>query len=103
MFIARAIGRAQALLRHVRSALAAQRSTRTRPLVRAWMDDAVEHLARMEYTCALDVLDDNPEGIGPNRLARLLSMAKQSADYLTHEATNAMRRAGVALGDAAGH
>jgi hypothetical protein len=39
----------------------------------------------MEYTCALDVLDDNPEGIGPNRLARLLGMAKQSADYLTHE------------------
>ena len=24
---------------------------------------------------ALDVLDDSPEGIGPNRLARLLGMA----------------------------
>jgi hypothetical protein len=70
-------------------------------LVRAWMDDAVEHLARMEYTCALDVLDDNPEGIGPNRLARLLGMAKQSADYLTHEARDAMRDTGVALGEAA--
>jgi hypothetical protein len=70
-------------------------------LVRAWMDDAVEHLARMEYTCALDVLDDNPEGIGPNRLARLLGMAKQSADYLTHVARAAMRHAGEMLGDAA--
>ena len=28
------------------------------------IDDAVDHLARMEYTCALDVLDDNAEGIG---------------------------------------
>jgi hypothetical protein len=70
-------------------------------LVRAWMDDAVEYLARMEYTCALDVLDDNPEGIGPNRLARLLGMAKQSADYLTHEARGAMRGAGGSLGGAA--
>lgn len=69
-------------------------------LVRAWIDDAVEHLARMEYTCALDVLDDNPEGIGPNRLARLLGMAKQSADYLTGEARHAMRRNGGALGTA---
>jgi hypothetical protein len=70
-------------------------------LVRAWMDDAVDHLARMEYTCALDVLDDNPEGIGPNRLARLLGMAKQSADYLTGEAKEAMRTAGVRMGTAA--
>jgi hypothetical protein len=38
-------------------------------------------LARMGYTCALHVVDVNPEGIGPNRLARLLYMAKQSADY----------------------
>ena len=70
-------------------------------LVRVWIDEAIEHLARMEYTCALDVLDDNPEGIGPNRLARLLGMAKQSADYLTGEARTAMRRAGVALGEGA--
>jgi hypothetical protein len=55
----------------------------------------------MEYTCALDVLDDNPEGIGPNRLARLLGMAKQSADYLTGQARTAMARNGVALGASA--
>jgi hypothetical protein len=71
-------------------------------LVGAWIDDAIDHLARMEYTCALDVLDDNPEGIGPNRLARLLGMAKQSADYLTHEARAAMRERGAELGAAAG-
>jgi hypothetical protein len=70
-------------------------------LVRAWMDDAVEHLARMEYTCALDVLDDNPEGIGPNRLARLLGMAKQSADYLTNDARATMKLRGVGLASAA--
>jgi hypothetical protein len=56
----------------------------------------------MEYTCALDVLDDNPEGVGPNRLARWLGMAKQSADYLTNEAKGAMRNGGVAQGDASG-
>jgi hypothetical protein len=70
-------------------------------LVQVWIDDAIEHLARMEYTCALDVVDDNPEGIGPNRLARLLFMAKQSADYLTGAARSAMKQAGVALGSAA--
>jgi hypothetical protein len=54
----------------------------------------------MEYTCALDAPDDNLEGIGPNQLARLPGMAKQSADYLTHGARNAMREAGEVLGNA---
>jgi hypothetical protein len=47
--------------------------------------EEVQSPPRIEYTCALDVLDENPEGIGPNRVARLLGMAKQSADYLTVE------------------
>jgi hypothetical protein len=52
------------------------RSSAAEHVVRRWIDDAVEALALLEYTCALDVVDDHPDGIGPRRLAAILRSNK---------------------------
>lgn len=43
-------------------------------IVRAWIRDAVEHLDAMEYTCALDVADDHPDGYPLVGVAELLGV-----------------------------
>lgn len=39
------------------------RSSAAEQLVRAWIDDALELLTRMRYTCALDVVEAFPDGL----------------------------------------
>jgi hypothetical protein len=47
-------------------------------LVRTWIDDAIELLEAMPYTCELDIVDDNPDGLGPTAVGRLLNCTKQA-------------------------
>lgn len=67
------------------------RSSAALVLVRAWIDDAVEHLAGMEYSCELDVLDDYPDGIYPAHIARLLGVSEQLVDRDVRRLTPLLR------------
>ncbi|MGN6107941.1 MAG: hypothetical protein ACTHU0_22725 [Kofleriaceae bacterium] len=49
-------------------------------LVRLWIDDAVELLSSMRYTCALDVVDDYPDGIFPSAIGMLLGISEQAVE-----------------------
>ena len=42
--------------------------------VGSWIDDALEHLATMEHTCALDVSDANPDGMQLADIGRALGV-----------------------------
>jgi hypothetical protein len=68
------------------------RSSAAVDVVRGWIDDAVEQLSRLEYTCALDVADAFPEGIPTRRLARILWVTRQQAET---EARAALARSEV--------
>lgn len=45
-------------------------------LVRTWIDDAVELLPRLRYTCALDVADDYPDGLAAHSIGMLLGVGE---------------------------
>lgn len=51
-----------------------------RDLVRIWIDDAVELLQRMRYTCALDVVDEYPDGIPPSSVAWIFGLTEPTID-----------------------
>lgn len=55
-------------------------------LVRTWMDEAVEALSRMRYTCALDVARDYPDGAPTSLVAQLLGLSEQAIDAEVREA-----------------
>jgi len=48
--------------------------------VRTWIDEAVELLSYMPYTCALDVVDAFPDGLSPRRVGWLLAVTEQAID-----------------------
>jgi hypothetical protein len=39
-----------------------------------WIDDAVEQLSKMMYTCSLDVVRDCPNGLAESSVAFLLGV-----------------------------
>jgi hypothetical protein len=49
-------------------------------LVHVWIDEAVEALSLMRYTCSLDVVDDYPDGIPPSGIAFLLGVTEEAID-----------------------
>lgn len=49
-------------------------------IVQRWIADAVEHLAAMEATCALDVPQRYPGGLPSVRVGRMLGVAKQQIE-----------------------
>jgi hypothetical protein len=51
-------------------------------LVRVWIDDAVELLSRMRYTCALDVVDDYPDGLPAGSVGWLLGVTAQAIEQV---------------------
>lgn len=57
-------------------------------VVQKWIDDAVESLSNMLYTCSLDVADDYPDGIAESSVAVLLGV--------TEHAINAEAKAALA-------
>lgn len=58
-------------------------------LVRTWIDNAVEELSRMEYTCSLDVARDYPQGVPEWFVARLLGV---TTDAISKELKGIARR-----------
>jgi hypothetical protein len=56
------------------------RSSAAAAIVRNWIDEAVELLSYMPYTCALDVVDDFPDGLSPRRVGWLLAVTEQAID-----------------------
>lgn len=55
-------------------------------VVRRWIDDAVEQLSSMMYTCSLDVARDYPDGIAENSVAYLLGVSHQAVSAETKAA-----------------
>lgn len=50
-------------------------------LFRIWLDDALEHLAgAMPYTCALDVVEDFPDGLSSRRVGLFFGVSEQQID-----------------------
>jgi hypothetical protein len=49
-----------------------------RELVQTWIDDAVELLPRMRYTCSLDVAEDYPDGVSESSVAWLLGVTESA-------------------------
>jgi hypothetical protein len=62
--------------------------------VRVWMDDALERLQSMRWTCALDVVDAHPDGISAAAIGRILGVSEQAIDAELHKPSlrDAMRR-----------
>jgi hypothetical protein len=56
------------------------RSSAAAEIVRAWIDEAVELLSYMPYTCSLDVVDAFPDGLSPRRVGWLLAVTEQAID-----------------------
>jgi hypothetical protein len=56
------------------------RSSAAAHLVRQWIDDAVEALSLMLYTCSLDVVDDFPGGAPDDVIAQVLGVHEQLID-----------------------
>jgi hypothetical protein len=47
--------------------------------VRQWIDDAVEQLAGMRYSCALDVADEYPDGLTGRGVGLVLAISEKAA------------------------
>lgn len=73
-------------------------SSAAEALVRVWLDDAIELLARLRYSCALDVIDDYPQGIPDSALGELLGVTRQASHALTARGLVRLR-AGLDLDD----
>lgn len=56
------------------------RSSAAARVVQMWIDDAVEALSRMRYTCSLDVAEAYPDGLPDHALAQLLGCHEQLVD-----------------------
>ena len=55
-------------------------------MVQRWIDDAVEQLSGMMYTCGLDVVRDYPDGLAESSVAFLLGVAEQAINAETRAA-----------------
>lgn len=52
-------------------------------VVQRWIDDAVEQLSSMMYTCSLDVARDYPDGLSESSVAFLLGVTEQAINQET--------------------
>jgi hypothetical protein len=59
-----------------RSGLAA---TAAHHVVERWIDDAVEQLQSMRYTCALDIADEYPDGLTERSVGLVLGVSERAA------------------------
>ena len=60
-------------------------------VVQHWIDDAVEQLSNMMYTCSLDVPRDYPDGLSESSVAFLLGVTEQAINAETQSALNRFR------------
>lgn len=61
-------------------------SSAAEALVHVWIDDALEQLQRMPYTCTFDVVADYPDGLPPSLLAPILGVSVHAIDKETRAA-----------------
>jgi hypothetical protein len=54
-------------------------SSAAQGLVEQWIDDAVEQLAGMRHTCALDVADEYPDGLTERSVGLVLGVTEKAA------------------------
>jgi hypothetical protein len=54
-------------------------ATATHHVVGQWIDDAVEQLQSMRYTCALDIADEYPDGITELSVGLVLGVSEKAA------------------------
>jgi len=54
-------------------------ATAAHHVVEQWIDDAVEQLQGMRYTCALDIADDYPDGITERSVGLVLGVSERAA------------------------
>lgn len=60
-------------------------------VVQRWIDDAVEQLSSMLYTCSLDVARDYPDGLSESSVAFLLGVTEQAINQETHSALHKLK------------
>jgi hypothetical protein len=60
-------------------------------VVQRWIDDAVEQLSSMMYTCSLDVARDYPDGLAESSVALLLGVTEQAINAETQSALRRLR------------
>jgi hypothetical protein len=60
-------------------------------LVEQWIDDAVEQLQSMRYTCALDIADEYPDGITERSVGLVLGLGERAAHADVQRATERLR------------
>jgi hypothetical protein len=65
-------------------------------LVEQWIDDAVELLQSMRYTCALDIADEFPDGITERGVGLVLGVSERAARVDIARATKTLRNLGFA-------
>ncbi len=54
-------------------------------LVQVWIDDALELLSRMRFTCALDVVEAYPDGLPPSAIGWILGVSEGAIDQGLNE------------------
>jgi hypothetical protein len=54
-------------------------ATAAHHLVEQWIDDAVEQLQSMRYTCALDIADEYPDGITERSVGLVFGVSEKAA------------------------
>ena len=54
-------------------------SSAAHAVVQRWIDDAVEQLAGMAYSCALDVADEYPDGVTEGSVGLVLGVTEKAA------------------------
>ena len=62
-------------------------------VVQCWIDDAVEQLSGMMYTCALDVVGDYADGLAESSVAVLLGVTEQAINQETNVVLARLREA----------
>jgi hypothetical protein len=66
-------------------------SSAAQHLVQQWIDDAVEQLAGMQYSCALDVADQYPDGVTERSVGLILGVTEKAAHADLIRATERLR------------
>jgi DNA-directed RNA polymerase specialized sigma24 family protein len=59
--------------------------------VERWIDDAVEQLMGMRYSCALDVAEEYPDGITERSVGAVLGVSEKAAHADLRRATERLR------------
>ncbi len=65
-----------------------------------WIDDAVEMLSRMEYTCQRDFVLDHPDGADAGKVASVFGVSRQAIEAETQAALKKRKRQFQELRDA---